>query len=51
MLSPELSFEITLIAPGAFLVVASTGDVIGIFGSYETIMEACEKYRARRTLH
>jgi hypothetical protein len=49
--SPDVSFEITLIAPGAFLVVASTGEVVGIFGSYETVMEACEKYRASRTLH
>jgi hypothetical protein len=49
--SHDVTFEVTMLWPGAFLVVASTGEVIGIFNGYETVMQACEKYRASRTLH
>lgn len=38
-------FTITMIFPGAFLVVAENGDTVGIFGSKQNIDEACEKYR------
>ena len=39
-----MSFEVTMIWPGAYLVVASTGDVVGVFGSVREVDEACEQY-------
>jgi hypothetical protein len=32
-----MSFEVTMIWPGVYLVVASAGDVVGIFGSAEEV--------------
>jgi hypothetical protein len=43
-----VTFEITMIWPGVYLVVASSGEVVGIFGTPEEIDRACEQYRARR---
>jgi hypothetical protein len=39
-----VSFIVTMIWPGAYLVVASTGDVVGVFGSVQEVDEACEQY-------
>jgi hypothetical protein len=44
-----MTFEITMIFPGVFLVVADDGGVVGIFGNKADVDAACERYRKAKT--